>query len=639
MKMFDSGCFSRVTKAACEGGFFGPVVSGVREKMLPYQWLALNDRIEDGEKSWCIRNLRIAAGLEQGEHNGFVFQDSDLAKWLEAVAYQLCLKPNPELEALADSAIDLVEKAQMEDGYVNTYYQLTDISKRWTNLRDNHELYTAGHMMEAAVAYWQATGKDRLLKVMQRMADHIMNVIGPEEGKLHGVPGHEEIELALCKLYDATGEEKYLRLAAYFVNERGRKPNFFVQEQKRLGRDYKNGGAFGYTYGQHHLPLREQETLEGHSVRALYLLSGAADVALRTGNEPLIEACRRLYRNVTGRRMYVTGGVGSSHLGEAFTFDYDLPGDTAYAETCASIALVFFCRRMLEIELLGDYADTMERALYNTCLAGMSLDMQRFFYVNPLSADPEASRRDDRKKHVLPVRPKWFGCACCPPNLARLLSSLALYAFSVRGRAVCLHLFVQGDYTISAAGGPVTLNVRTEYPRDGLVTLTLGKGDYDLMLHLPGWCREYGVWKDGKPVEAVPENGYLFISGPFDATEVTFRMRLEPRRVYANERVREEIGKVALQRGPVVFCLEEKDNGPFLHQLSLPGNEDLVFDADAPLPGGMAIRAKGFRQKPSTDALYTGTPGDKETASLTFIPYYAWANRGENEMAVWVREG
>lgn len=638
MKTVDGGCFSWVRRASFEGGFFGPIVSGVRGKMLPYQWLALNDQVPDGEKSSCIRNFRIAAGLEKGEHGGFVFQDSDLAKWLEAVAYQLCLSPDKELETLADGAIDLIEKAQMPDGYVNTYYQLTDISRRWTNLRDDHELYTAGHMMEAAVAYWQATGKDRLLKVMRRMADHIMGVIGPEEGKLHGFPGHEEIELALCKLYDVTDETKYLHLAEYFISERGREPNFFVQEQKRLGRDYQNAGAFGFAYGQHHLPLKDQETLEGHAVRALYLLCGAADVALRTGDETLKEACRRLYRNVTGRRMYITGGVGSSHIGEAFTFDYDLPGDTAYAETCASIALVFFCRRMLEIELLGDYADTMERALYNTCLAGMSLDMQRFFYVNPLSADPEASRRDDRKKHVLPVRPKWFGCACCPPNLARLLSSLALYAFSVRDRAVCLHLYVQGNFTLDTQNGPAALKVRTEYPRNGLVNLTLGMGDYDLLLHLPGWCKEYHLSRDGKKTHPPAENGYLKIEGPFMETEIILDMRLEPCRVYANERVREEIGKTALQRGPVVFCLEEKDNGPCLHQLSLSRNEPLIDDADPSLPGGMAIRAGGLRQKPASDELYTQTPGQKERATLTFIPYYAWANRGENEMAVWIRE-
>jgi len=639
MKMFESGCFSKVTGAAFDGGFFGPIVAGVREKMLPYQWQALNDAVEEGDKSFCIHNFRVAAGLEEGKHGGFVFQDSDLAKWLEAVAYQLQLEPNRELEAWADSAITLIEQAQMADGYVNTYYQLTDISRRWTNLRDHHELYTAGHMIEAAVAYWQATGKSKLLRVMERMADHIMTVLGPEEGKLHGYPGHEEIELALCKLYDVTAEEKYLRLATYFINERGKLPRFFVGEQKRLGRDYPPEGVFGYTYAQHHLPVREQESAEGHAVRALYLMSGMADVALRTGDKTLLDACRKLYLNLTRKRMYITGGLGSSHLGEAFTFDYDLPPDTAYAETCASIALIFFCRRMLEAQLKGDYADTMQRALYNTCLAGMSFDMQRFFYVNPLSVDPEASRKDDRRKHVLPVRPGWFGCACCPPNLARLLSSLALYACSVKGRVLCMHLYIQGDFDFCTDNGPARLCIRTDYPHDGLVEITLGKGDYGLMLLLPGWCRQYSLARDGRKLEALCLDGYLLITGPFDETTVSLNMEMPPRRVYAHEAVREEIGKVALQRGPVVYCLEEKDNGAQLHQLIMPRDAAIELCKDPEMPGGHCLRAKGWRQMPASNDLYMDMPGAKEPAELVFIPYYAWANRGENEMEVWVREG
>ncbi len=639
MKIFESGCFSKVRDVSFEGGFFGPIVAGVREKMLPYQWQALNDMVPGGEKSYCIRNFRVAAGLEEGKHGGFVFQDSDLAKWLEAVAYQLLLKPDERLEALADSVISLIEQAQMADGYVNTYYQLTDITKRWTNLRDNHELYTAGHMMEAAAAYFQATGKKALLNVMERMADHIMTVLGPEEGKLHGYPGHEEIELALCKLYDVTGKEKYLRLAEYFINERGKSPNFFAEEQKRLGRDYPPQGPFGYAYAQHHLPVRRQETVEGHAVRALYLMSGMADVALRTGDETLLSACRTLFGNLTQKRMYITGGIGSSHVGEAFTFDYDLPPDTAYAETCASIALIFFCRRMLEAELKGDYADTMQRALYNTCLAGMSFDMQRFFYVNPLSVDPEASRKDDRRKHVLPVRPKWFGCACCPPNLARLLSSLALYAYCVRGRAVCVHLYIQGEFGFVTANGPVTLRVKTGYPRNGLVEITLGRGDYDINLLLPGWCKAYSLTLDGQMLEAECHDGYLHIAGPFDGTTITLDMEMPPRRVYAHEAVREAIGRVALQRGPVVYCLEEKDNGAGLHQLSLPQEADIHVREDKDMPGGFALCARGWRQMPASDSLYADAPGMKEPAELVFIPYYAWANRGENEMAVWVREG
>ena len=636
--LFEHGCFAQIKKARYDGGFFGPVIRGVREKMLPFQWQALNDLLPDGEKSGCIHNFRVAAGLKEGKHQGFVFQDSDLAKWLEAVAFQLKLAPDTQLEELADGAIELIEKAQLPDGYLNTYYQLTDIRKRFTNLRDDHELYTAGHMLEAAVAYFQATGKDRLLKVMERMVDCVMEYIGPERGKLRGYPGHEEIELALCKLYDVTGNDKYLRLAEYFINERGQLSNFFVQEQQRLGREYKPGGAFGYTYAQHHLPVREQQTLEGHSVRALYLLSGMADVALRTGDTGLLDACRTLYRNVINKRMYVTGGVGSSHLGEAFTFDYDLPGDTAYAETCASIALIFFCRRMLEAETSGTYADTMERALYNTCLAGMSLDMQRFFYVNPLSVDPQASSRDDRKHHVLPVRPQWFGCACCPPNLARLLSSLALYAYSVKGRALNVHLYLQGEFDIDLRGEQVSVKVSTEYPRDGRVHLALSGGDYDLNLHLPVWCKQYTLTQNGQPAAARLTDGYLHLRGPFENCALLLEMQMEPRRVYANERVREEIGRVAIQRGPMVYCLEEADNGKALHQLLLPRDALLSWQEDISLPGGQGILASGLRQQADREELYTESPGPIVPAHLTFIPYHAWANRGENEMSVWVRE-
>ena len=637
--MFEHGNFSAVKRAAFEGGFFGPIIRGVRETMLPFQWEALNDRVPGGARSACIHNFEVAAGLKEGSHDGFVFQDTDLAKWLEAVAYQLQLAPDAELERLADGAIQLVEQAQMPDGYLNTYYQLTGIDRRYTNLRDDHELYTAGHMLEAAVAYYLATGKDRLLKVMERMVDNIARHIGPEPGKLRGYPGHEEIELALCKLYDVTGEGRYLELAKYFIDQRGQSPNFFVEEQRKLGREYKPGGAYGYTYGQHHLPVREQASLEGHAVRALYLLSGMADVALRTGDEALKAACRRLFDSAVSKRMYVTGGVGSSNLGEAFTLDYDLPSDTAYAETCASIALIFAARRMLEIEVLGVYGDAMERALYNTCLAGMSLDQQTFFYVNPLSVYPEASKRDDRKRHVLPVRPKWFGCACCPPNLARLLSSLALYAFSVDGAFLNIHLYIQGEMLLDVGGQEVSLKVTTDYPKDGRVRLGLSAGAYSLRLRLPGWCGAYTLTRDGQPARHEVKDGFLVLSGPFDDCELELNLEMPPTRVYANAAVREEMGRVAVQRGPMVYCLEEKDNSPGLHQLCLPRGAELEYAEDKRLPDGQAIRARGQRMVSRDLDLYSARPPVAEEAELTFIPYYAWANRGENEMRVWVMEG
>lgn len=358
-----------------------------------------------------------------------VFQDSDVAKWLEAVAYLLEEKRDSELEALADDVIELLGRAQQPDGYLNTYYTVKEPGKRWTNLRDNHELYCAGHLIEAAVAYFQATGKRRFLDIMCKYADYIGTVFGRGEGQIPGYDGHQEIELALLKLYEATGNENYLKLSQYFIDQRGQQPHYFDQEKEARGET----GAFwydgGYRYHQAHIPVREQKQAVGHAVRALYMYTAMAGLAAKTGDESLKQACQTLWENVTKRQMYITGGVGSSAFGESFTFDFDLPNDTVYAETCAAIVLVFWARRMLELEMDGKYVDVMERALYNGTISGMDLDGKRFFYVNPLEVWPKACERHD-KRHVKPVRQKWFSCACCPPNLARLIASIGHYIYS-----------------------------------------------------------------------------------------------------------------------------------------------------------------------------------------------------------------
>jgi DUF1680 family protein len=398
-------------------GFWRRVYDLVRDEMIPYQWEALNDRVPDAEPSHAIENFRIAAGEAEGEYYGMVFQDSDVAKWLEAVAYALSARRDEHLEKLADEVIALIGRAQQPDGYLNTYFTVKEPGKRWTNLRDCHELYCAGHMMEAAVAYYEATGKRELMDIMTRMALNIDTVLGPEEGKLHGYPGHQEIELALIRMYGATGDPLMLKLARYFIDERGKKPNFFHQEHE------KRGGAYhfpihklGDSYAQNHLPVREQTALEGHSVRALYMATGMADLARVTGDESLVLACRKLFDNLVKHRMYITGGVGSTHHGEAFTFDDDLPNDTVYAETCASIALCFFARALLQIEIDSRYSDAMELALFNTCLAGMSLDGHNFFYVNPLEVWPEASKKDPEKKHVLQSGPNGTAAPAARPT-------------------------------------------------------------------------------------------------------------------------------------------------------------------------------------------------------------------------------
>ncbi len=626
-----------------DAGFFGHFINIVRDSVIPYQWETLNDRVPDAAPSHCVENFKIAAGEAEGEFYGCVFQDSDLAKWLEAVAYSLMSKPDAALEATADDVIELIGRAQQPDGYLNTYYTVKEPGRRWTNLRDNHELYCAGHMMEAAVAYYYATGKRRLLDIMTRMAYHIDSVIGPEEEKLHGYPGHEEIELALVSMYHATGDPLMLKLAKYFIDERGREPRFFdieaeAREGARRNRRYRDPGD----YAQWHRPVREQDALEGHSVRALYLATGMADVARETGDETLLDACRRLYDNLVHRRMYITGGVGSSPAGERFTFDYDLPNDTVYAETCASIALCFFMRAMLGNEADGRYGDTMETAFYNTCIAGMSLDGHNFFYVNPLEVRPEASRRNPEHRHVLPVRPKWFGCACCPPNLARLIMSIGRYIYTVDGSTIYTNLYVAGDASLHTAEGDVTLRTETQYPLDGTVKVMASAGKYSLALRIPAYCGgKYSVTLNGTPLNAEIRNGYAVIEREWaDGDCVILTIDISPRRVYAHYKVQNDAGKVAVARGPIVYCLEEADNETPLGGAALPQSSELSCEYKPDKLGGIfEITADGtVAVDDGDDSLYRSTPPARKNTKLTFIPYYTWANRGEGEMTVYVRE-
>ena len=480
-------------------GLLGRVSKLVKEQVLPYQWDILNDVAKDavpdhsienfsvaegndeGYPSHCIANFKIAAGREKGDFYGMVFQDSDLAKWLEAVAYRLMSDPDEELEKIVDDTVDLIGEAQQEDGYLNTYFTIKEPENRFTNLCECHELYCAGHMMEAAVAYYRATGKDKLLKIMCRMADLIDQNFGPEENKRHGYPGHEEIELALVKMYEATNEERYLKLAKYFIDERGKKPYYFdIEFEKRNHAShfsylYPPYGMYsnGPKYEQYHLPIREQKSFEGHAVRCMYMASGAVDVARLTKDEGLMDTCRTLYQNMVQRRMYVTGGIGSTPKAEMFTSDYDLPNDMVYGETCASVGMMFFTKRLLEAEQKGDYADTMERALYNTCLAGMSLDGKSFFYVNPLEVDPIISKENPDRAHVLPVRPAWFGCACCPPNLSRMITSLAEYIYTIKENQIYVNLYVPDQAIIHLENKTIELETVTDYPYEGLIKFNL----------------------------------------------------------------------------------------------------------------------------------------------------------------------
>ncbi len=620
----------------------------IRDHVIPYQWEALNDRLPETDPSHAIENFRIAAGEAEGEYFGMVFQDSDVAKWLEAVAFSLENDPNPELEKTADEVIALLGRAQGEDGYLNTYYTVKEPNKRWTNVRDNHELYCAGHLIEAAVAYYKATGKRPFLDIMSKYADYIDTVFGPEEEKLKGYPGHQEIELALVKLYDVTGNEKYLNLSKYFIDERGQQPHYFDIE-KKLREDTRpfwfNNDH--YSYHQAHLPVREQKEAVGHAVRAVYMYTAMADLAAKTNDESLKKACETLWDNVTKKQMYITAGIGSMVHGEAFSFNYDLPNDLSYTETCASIGLVFWAKRMLDLEVNRRYADVMETALYNGTISGMDLDGKKFFYVNPLEVQPEACQKRNDKKHVKPVRQKWFGCACCPPNIARLVASIGHYIYSQKDRELYVHLYMGHETSVEIAGQQVELVQQTNYPWDGNISMTVSPQtelEFTVAVRIPGWSKGAVVKVNGEVVDHVPlmKNGYAYLTRTWkqnDRVEVELQMVIE--RIQANPLVRQNIGKVALQRGPVVYCLEQVDNGANLPSILLPREAELKaeFDADL-LEGVVVISGQGERieDKDWEDSLYRPVEDHTTPVQIKAVPYFAWCNREPGEMLVWINE-
>jgi DUF1680 family protein len=622
----------------------------VRDTVIPYQWEALNDRIEHAEPSYAIQNFRIAAGREQGKFGGMVFQDSDLAKWLEAVGYSLAIHPDPNLEQLADDAIDLIAEAQQEDGYLNTYFIIKEPDKRWSNLVECHELYCAGHMIEAAVAYYQATGKRKLLDVMCRFVDLIDATFGKESDKLQGYCGHQEIELALVKLYQVTGEERYLQLSQYFIDERGAKPSYFLKEwEKRDRTSHWTAGqssSLDLSYNQSHLPVREQSEAVGHSVRAVYMYTAMADLAALTDDQGLIEACRRLWNNIVTKQMYLTGGIGSTAHGEAFTFDYDLPNDTIYAETCASIGLIFFAHRMLQIEAKSEYADVLERALYNNVIGSMSLDGKQYFYVNPLEVWPEASDKNPTRRHVKAVRQPWFGCSCCPPNVARLIASLGQYIYSTSVDTIYTHLYIGGEAQIELNGQSVKLEQETNYPWDGDIKLKLslqGTQAFNLALRIPGWCKAFEVYINGEKLTEKPNlvNGYLQLDRAWNnGDQIELKLVMEILRIQSHPKLRANAGKTAIQRGPLVYCLEEQDNGAILSTISLPANAELSAMFEPNLLGGTTT-IEGFAQLDNTtawgDELYRTVQTSNRLHRIKAVPYFLWGNRTEGEMTVWIR--
>lgn len=624
--------------------FWTRVISLVKDSVLPYQWEALNDRIPGAEKSHCMENFRIAAGLKQGDFYGCVFQDSDFGKWLEAAAYILHTYDDPELERICDDAIDIVSAAQQQDGYLNTYFTIKEPEHRWKNLKDCHELYCAGHLMEGAVAYYEATGKRKFLDVMCRYADYIESVFGIGQGKLPGYPGHEEIELALVKLYRVTREQRYLKLAAFFINQRGQTPYYFDAEySQRHAEGISDHWPWNpekpdrYRYYQCHQPVREQKDITGHSVRAMYLLTGMAEVAREMGDFSLKQACRTLFDSTVLRNMYITGSIGSQVQGEAFSFDYDLPNDLIYGETCAAIGLVFAARSMLTIEKDSRYSDVMERALYNGVLSGMSLDGKAFFYANPLEVWPEQiEKKPFLFDHVRFPRQRWFGCACCPPNLARIAASLGKYVYDEENGKLWLHLYVGGE--ISSAG--TTLRIESGLPWNGKVRIFVEKNGQNatLALRIPGWACNARIHKNNTEIFPEISDGYAMLPHCCSGDIFDLDFAMDPVFVYANTAVRENIGKVAIQMGPIVYCAEEADNGKDLHLFRADKSKQLSVEYVPELLGGVnCITVRGERHKPSGNTLYTENSPEYVPTKIRLVPYYAWANRGPGELMTWMR--
>jgi len=574
-----------------------------------------------------------------------VFQDSDFAKWVEAAAYSLVWHPDPALEKTLDDAIDIVCNAQQEDGYLDTYYIINGLDKRFTNLKDNHELYCFGHLLEAAAAYYEAAGKRKLLDAMIRYADCIDRHIGPQEGKLHGYPGHEIAEMALVRLYAITKDEKHLRLAKYFIDERGQKPLFFDEENRRNNNSfYWKDSSFQYQYHQAGKPVREQRAAEGHAVRAVYLYSGMADIVRITGDAALTEACNALWDNIVNRQLYVTGAIGQSAYGESFTFDYDLPNDTVYGETCASIGLAFFARRMASIAPRGTYGDVLEKTLYNGIISGMSLDGTAFFYVNPLEAFPQASLKDRRMHHVKIKRQKWFACACCPPNLARIIASLGNYVHSFREDALFTHLYIGSEAKVNLCGEDVSVKIETRYPWKEQIDISFKMNrnvKFKYGFRIPGWCKKYNILLNNADISFDIEDGYAVIDREWtsgDKLSLVFDMPVNFLR--SNPRVRENTGKVAVTRGPVVYCAEEEDNGDELYKFHLGNPADIeVAHKDDLLEGVTIISFNAKHEKDwAEDALYRTEETLLEDKKITLIPYYAWANRSPGEMIVWMNK-
>lgn len=627
-------------------GFWTPRLETNRLVTLEHQY----DHIR---ANGCLDNFRRVVGEAGGEFEGPMFLDANAYKWLEATSYVLATNEMPSLREKVDEVVSLVERAQADDGYLYTYFMLAEQDKRWTNFSVMHELYCAGHLIEAAVAHHRSTGETTFLNVARRFADHIDERFGPGEEVV--IPGHEGIELALVELYKTTGERRYLDLAQCFIDRRGREQSPLEPELPRLRelggseiydevlqsiaatRDvfFDEAGDYDGRYAQDHVPVREQQSVEGHAVRATYLYAGVAALLGERDDPELSAAVERLWKNMARKRMYVTGGLGSTSEGESFTEDYDLPNETAFAETCAAVGNVLWSQRMFELTGDGMYVDVLERALYNGLLVGVSLDGRRFSYSNPLTTDGDHQRET------------WLYIACCPPNLSRILASFGRYVYAVDDESDTLfvNLYVESDLETSVSDHPITLTQETDYPWGGEATFEVATEEpnsFGIDFRVPGWADDVAIRVNDRQVALERTDGYASVRRVWnggDEVTVSFPMTIDV--LAAHPAVRDDAAHVALQRGPVVYCVEAADNDAPVHYLTLDDRDSLRAQHDETLLGGVTLIEGNATVQDSedwADALYRPVEEvETELVPFTAIPYYAWNNRERGPMTVWLR--
>ncbi len=634
------------------GGFWKPYLELIRTRTLPCQLRVLNDELGEGpeEKSGALENLRIAAGQSEGHHYGAYFQDSDVYKWLEAAAYSLEITPDAGLQAQAEQVVDLIAAAQEEDGYLSTYFQIEAPEKKYRLLDRSHELYCMGHCLEAMTAYDEAVGSPKARRIAEKIVDNLDRNFGYGEGQIRGADGHPEVEIGLLRYYEHTGDERGLRLAGFFLRVRGEDPAFYEkQTAENIRRGWLPAGteAFGREYTQSYAQPKNQRTAVGHAVRQMYLAAGMAGLVRLTGDPELAQACRSIWEDVSQRKLFLTGGVGSTPFGEAFTAAYDLPNDTMYGETCAAIALVYFAWEMFKTEPKMEYIDVIERALYNGILSGASQDGTHFFYVNPLEVRADFCEKNPGLADVRAKRPAWFGCACCPPNFARTIGSVQRYvwAWDEERRILYLNLFAAGEVR---AGG-LTLTQKTDFPRENRVEISVEDGEgsvsltLDLKVRIPWWAAGVCAQRNGEDIPVPAPGGYLDLRGMRPGETLLLSFRTPVMAVKARREVTADAGRVAVQRGPFVYCAEEADNPAPLWDYRVRPSEIRRAEegkADGIPDYAPVLRVPARRERLSGSGLYRfDEESSREEAVLTLIPYYAWGNRSGRDMMVWLIQG